>query len=130
MHAKIDKINGAVLFQLLGQHGNPVNVILGGADGTLVTIDLNGKIKVIPPEGPGDPELRKEFIPLLERFKLIGGFLPLPCSVLAQEIGALEEEISRGQIPASQLKATELELSQLRNRYAAKGCNKKPLKTL
>ena len=38
------------------QHGNSVKVILGGNDGVLVTVDANGKIKVTPPEGPGDPE--------------------------------------------------------------------------
>jgi hypothetical protein len=48
--------DSSVLVNLLGNHGNSIKVILGGNDGVLVTVDANGKIKVTPPEGPGDPE--------------------------------------------------------------------------
>ena len=38
--------------------GNVVTLIFGGNDGILITIDGQGVIKVLPPAGPGDPEVR------------------------------------------------------------------------
>jgi hypothetical protein len=33
--------------------GEVVRILIGGADGTLITIDANGHIKIIPAPGPG-----------------------------------------------------------------------------
>ena len=58
MQTSVQLLNKAVLLQL-EEHGNYQRVILGGADGILVTIDAQGHIHIIHPEGPGDPEVRK-----------------------------------------------------------------------
>jgi hypothetical protein len=44
----------------------PVHVIVGGADGTLVTIDAQGHIRVRPPEGPGPTEIREAVSAMIE----------------------------------------------------------------
>jgi hypothetical protein len=62
----------AVLLHIPDEHGNAVRVVLGGADGPLVTIDANGHIKVLPPQGPGDPELRKAISSILQGVQTIG----------------------------------------------------------
>lgn len=49
----------AVFLNLVNEQGNVVNVIFGGNDGVLITIDGKGEITVLPPEGPGDPEVRQ-----------------------------------------------------------------------
>jgi hypothetical protein len=56
----------AVLLRVPEEHGNSVKVILGGADGPLVYIDASGHIHVLPPQGPGDPELRKAVTGILQ----------------------------------------------------------------
>ncbi len=58
MPISLEVVNkSAVLLHIPEEHGNSVRVILGAADGPLVTIDSNGHIKIVPPQG--DPELRK-----------------------------------------------------------------------
>jgi hypothetical protein len=52
---------------------NGVRVIFGGNDGVLVTIDGNGVIHVLPPEGPGDPEVRQAVAAIVQGFKLLAG---------------------------------------------------------
>ena len=49
MRTSLEVINrSAILLHLPEEHGNSVKVILGGADGPLVTIDANGHIHVAP----------------------------------------------------------------------------------
>jgi hypothetical protein len=60
MRTSLEVINrSAILLHIPDDHGNSVKIILGGADGPLVTIDPTGHIHVSPSVGPGDPEVRK-----------------------------------------------------------------------
>lgn len=73
MRTSLEVINrSAVLLHLAEERGNSVKVILGGADGPLVTIDANGHIHVTPPVGPGDPELRKAISGILQGIQELG----------------------------------------------------------
>jgi hypothetical protein len=56
MDAKLELIGNAVQVRLPVEQGNGVHVIVGGADGILITIDSHGRIHVRPPEGPGPTE--------------------------------------------------------------------------
>jgi hypothetical protein len=54
MRMSLEVINrSAILLHIPDDHGNAVKVILGGADGPLVTIDPAGHIHVSPSVGPG-----------------------------------------------------------------------------
>jgi hypothetical protein len=67
MQASLEVVNrSTILLRIPEEHGNSVRVILGGADGPLVTIDHQGHISVSPPQGPGDPELRNAVSSILE----------------------------------------------------------------
>lgn len=73
MSTSLEVINrSAVLFHIPDEHGNSVRVILGGADGPLVTIDAAGHIHVTPSIGPGDPEVRKAIGGILSGIQTIG----------------------------------------------------------
>jgi len=73
MRISLEVINrSAILLHFPEEHGNSVKVILGGADGTLVTIDANGHIHVAPSVGPGDPEVRKAVSGILQGIQEIG----------------------------------------------------------
>ncbi len=73
MRTSVEVINrSAVLFHIPDEHGNSVRVILGGADGPLVTIDAAGHIHVTPSIGPGDPEIRKAISGILSGIQTIG----------------------------------------------------------
>ena len=73
MRTSVEVINrSAVLFHIPDEHGNSVRVILGGADGPLVTIDAAGHIHVTPSVGPGDPEIRKAISGILSGIQTIG----------------------------------------------------------
>jgi hypothetical protein len=73
MRTSLEVVNKTtVLLHIPEEHGNSVRVILGGADGPLVTIDSHGHIKVLPPQGPGDPELRKAISSILQGIQVIG----------------------------------------------------------
>jgi hypothetical protein len=73
MRASLEVINrSAVLLHLAEEHSNSAKVILGGADGPLVTIDANGHIHVTPSVGPGDPELRKAISGILQGIQELG----------------------------------------------------------
>jgi hypothetical protein len=75
MRTSLEVINrSAILLHLPGKHGNSVKVILGGADGPLVTIDVNGHIHVAPSVGPGDPEVRKAVSGFLQGIPEIDGW--------------------------------------------------------
>jgi hypothetical protein len=58
-----------------------VTVILGGADGTLITIDANGHIKIVPSHGPGDPELRRAIELIYERLEGVGQLTEGPSGI-------------------------------------------------
>jgi hypothetical protein len=67
MRTALEVINrSAILLHIPDDHGNAVKVILGGADGPLVTIDPAGHILVSPSVGPGDPEVRKAVSGILQ----------------------------------------------------------------
>ena len=67
MRTSLEVINrSAILLHIPDDHGNAVKVILGGADGPLVTIDPSGHIHVSPSVGPGDPEVRKAVSGILQ----------------------------------------------------------------
>ena len=73
MRTSLEVINrSAVLLHIPDEHGNSVRVILGGADGPLVTIDAAGHIHVTPSLGPGDPEVRKAISGILSGIQTIG----------------------------------------------------------
>lgn len=66
MQTLVEVINDhSLLLHIPQEHGNSVRVILGGADGVLITISPSGHIVVHPPEGPGDPELRQAIASVL-----------------------------------------------------------------
>ena len=67
MRMSLEVINrSAILLHLPDDRGNSVKVIIGGADGPLVTIDPAGHIQVSPSVGPGDPEVRKAVSGILQ----------------------------------------------------------------
>ncbi|HMH80624.1 MAG TPA: hypothetical protein VK514_10400 [Candidatus Acidoferrum sp.] len=67
MRTSLEVINrSAILLHIPDDHGNAVKVILGGADGPLVTIDAAGHIHVSPSVGPADPEVRKAVSGILQ----------------------------------------------------------------
>lgn len=65
-------VNDTAFFNLALIPGNEVRVIFGGNDGILITIDPNGVIHVIPPEGPGDPEIRQAVTSILQGVQVLG----------------------------------------------------------
>lgn len=67
MHAQLEVLNhSAILLRIPEERGISVKVLLGGADGPLVTIDANGHIHVSPSGGPGDPEARNAVSAILK----------------------------------------------------------------
>jgi hypothetical protein len=72
-HASIRFTNEAVFLNLVTEQGSMVTVILGGSDGDLITIDGKGTIRVLPPEGPGDPEVRQAVASILQAVNVING---------------------------------------------------------
>jgi len=71
MPISLEVVNkSAVLLHIPEENGKSVRVILGAADGPLVTIDSNGHIKIVPPQG--DPELRKAVSGILQGVQTLG----------------------------------------------------------
>jgi hypothetical protein len=60
MRATVDFNGLSMILTVVEDDGNPARVLIGGSDGILITIGAGG-IVVLPPEGPGDPELLKAF---------------------------------------------------------------------
>jgi uncharacterized protein YjlB len=55
------ELNGlSMTLTVVENEGSPARVLIGGSDGILITIGAGG-IVVLPPEGPGDPELLTAF---------------------------------------------------------------------
>jgi hypothetical protein len=71
VHASI--VDSSVLLNLEDDHGNGVRVIIGGNDGVLITIDGQGHIHVLPPEGPGDPEIRQAISQIVKGIQMLSG---------------------------------------------------------
>lgn len=71
----------AVLLHVPEELGSSIRVIVGGADGPLVTIDSSGHIRVLPRGDPGDPEVRKAVSGILQGVQVLGR--------LAREAGLL-----------------------------------------
>jgi hypothetical protein len=61
-----------VLLHVPEEQGSAIRVIVGGADGALVTIDAHGHIRVLPPGESGDPELRKAVSGILQGVQVLG----------------------------------------------------------
>jgi hypothetical protein len=61
MRATVDFFDQSLVLTVFEDQGNTVRVLVGGADGVLVTVSGDGAIGIIPPEGPGDPELLEAF---------------------------------------------------------------------
>jgi hypothetical protein len=75
MHNLVEIINNhSLLLHIPQEHGNSVKVLFGGADGVLITIDAAGHIHVLPPEGPGDPEVRQAISAVLNGVRVLGNF--------------------------------------------------------
>jgi len=72
MNATLEVIGQTVRLEVPQEHGNSVHVIIGGADGTLITIDAQGHIHVRPPEGPGPTEAREAVSRIIEAVGVIG----------------------------------------------------------
>ena len=70
-----------VLLHVPEELSSSVRVIVGGADGPLVTIDAKGHIRVVPAGDPGDPEVRKAISGILQGVQVLGR--------LAREAGLL-----------------------------------------
>ena len=65
-------VDGSLFLSATNERGNVVTVLFGGNDGVLITIDGQGHIHVLPPEGPGDPEIRQAVTAALQTINLLG----------------------------------------------------------
>jgi hypothetical protein len=75
MRTSVEILNhAAVLLHIPEERGNSVKVLLGGADGPLITIDGAGHIHVTPSGGPGDPELRQAISVILQGVQVLSRF--------------------------------------------------------
>ena len=73
MHTSLEVLNhAAVLLHIPEEHGKSVRVLVGAADGPLITIDAAGHIHVSPSGGPGDPEVRKAVSAILQGIQTLG----------------------------------------------------------
>ena len=61
----LEFVRDTAFFNLVREPGIEVRVIFGGNDGVLITIDPAGHVHVLPPEGPGDPEIRQAVTAIL-----------------------------------------------------------------
>jgi hypothetical protein len=127
MRASLELLNNSLILSILDGHGNPARVLFGGNDGILITINPNGKITVLPPEGPGDPELRAAFKSLNSSLGKIGGFFE-PCIVIEEQMGKIEEEIvsaerGLGQLPPGvTIASLNQQLGSLSNKLRQEKC--------
>jgi hypothetical protein len=63
--------NGSLSLTVVNETGNVVTVLYGGNDGVLITLDGQGHIHVLPPEGAGDPEVRQAVTAALQTINLL-----------------------------------------------------------
>jgi hypothetical protein len=59
VHASMRYADGFLFLNVANAEAAEVTVIFGGNDGVLIYIDGKGVIHKLPPEGPGDPEIRQ-----------------------------------------------------------------------
>lgn len=60
-----------VLVHVPEEQGAANRVVLGGADGPLVTIDSRGHVRVVPAGDPSDPEVRKAVSGILQGVQVL-----------------------------------------------------------
>jgi hypothetical protein len=123
MRATAEFFNQSLILNVSGNQGNPTRVIIGGADGTLITIGPDGQIIVTPPEGPGDPELKTAFRAIYHSLSTVVGILQ-PCVLLAEELGNIGRQMETASGP--ELKLLEQRYNQVSEKYAAEGCGSPP----
>src|SRR5580658_9383085 len=102
MRASVELLNQALIVRILDGHGNPARVLIGGNDGILVTIGPNGRITVLPPEGPGDPELLAACKSLLSGLVQIDRYYS-QCVAIEEQMTAIGTEISNAEKGIEQL---------------------------
>jgi hypothetical protein len=123
MRATAEFLNESLILTFFGNEGNPARVIIGGNDGILVTIDGNGKIVIVPPEGPGDPELLTAFKSVFNGLQVAGGIF-MPCVVIEGEITKVQGQID-GSFPRPvgvTVAQLDQQLRTLNEKYREEGC--------
>jgi hypothetical protein len=123
MRATADFFNQSLILTISGNQGNPLKVLIGGADGTLITLGSGGEIVVVPPEGPGDPELINACRAIYDGLATVVGILQ-PCIILAEELGSIGTQMKNAS--GATLKALELRYGQVSEKYEAEGCGTPP----
>jgi hypothetical protein len=132
LNASLEVMNGVVTLKLTGDHGNPLTVIFGGADGILITIDSNGVIRVTPPEGPGDPELLAAFKSLnasvtrLSNAAVGSKGVFVACQILASQMDHWARIVETKQFASAGVTQQQAEqyLASATSKYTDEGCNK------
>jgi hypothetical protein len=121
MRATIEALDESVRVSLIDATGSPTHVILGGADGVLITIDSAGRIHVLPPEGPGPTELQTAFASLRASVAAVGSLL-VPCFLLEQEMASVERAIIEAEQRHAPTNGLIRQLSELQAKYRAEHC--------
>jgi hypothetical protein len=73
VHASMRYDDGFLFLNVLNQEAEEVTVIFGGNDGVLIYIDGRGVIHKLPPEGPGDPEIRQAVTSIVKAVNVLSG---------------------------------------------------------
>lgn len=131
MNTLLEGLNESFTLRIFDGHGNPARVLIGGNDGILVTIGPSGKITVLPPGGPGDPELLTACRSILSGLGKIGGFY-LPCIIIEEQMAAIAAEISNAEkgfeLPSGvTIKSLNQQLNALGNKLRAEKCSGGPV---
>jgi len=74
----VEELHKTKVIRVTKQPGLVQWIIIGGNDGVLITIDVHGTIRVTPPEGPGDPEVRIAVNNSLEGLAALTKVLQIP----------------------------------------------------
>ena len=74
----VEELHKTKFIRVTKQPGLVQWIIIGGNDGVLITIDVHGTIRVTPPEGPGDPEVRIAVNNSLEGLAALTKVLQIP----------------------------------------------------
>jgi hypothetical protein len=70
--------DGFLFLNVLNNEAEMVTVIFGGNDGVLIYIDGRGVIHKLPPEGPGDPEIRQALTSIVKAVNVLSGAVAVP----------------------------------------------------
>ncbi len=65
--------DGYLFLNVLNAAAEEVTVIFGGNDGVLIYLDGRGVIHKLPPEGPGDPEIRQAVTLVTKAVNVLSG---------------------------------------------------------